>query len=244
MDSLASRVGSGDFDRHVPTPSSSSPALETYSYATDIIESLGRLTVGAGRSKREEIIRAIDTEGGSIYRPEALSIWGIKVLDRVPPAPLVALNKKQVLLYIPNMVLVNGKVENFTLNVLNGAYAYGSFGFFEATVREQFGDATAPGWVLIDKKLLSGSRGKDYETQKRMVEEKGCSMPRVLEAVLLNLIVFAFTGERLYGTGIYTCCMEKVDGESPVIVGNFDLRNRLFIENDRAGYGVACVQRF
>lgn len=82
-----------------------------------------------------------------------------------------------------------------------------------------------------------------------MVEEKGCCMPSVLEAVVLNLMVFAFTNERLYGEKplTYTRCSEKVDEKFPVVVGGFGPKGLDVYEGpdfEDSGYGVAALRRF
>ncbi len=202
-------------------------------------------------TERAKIIKSIDTQGGSVYGPEAWQIWKVKILNVVPPLPEVTMSKKdQVLLYIPEKVLVGEEEEakDFTLNVLR-EISDGPFRYFSEEVAEQFGETRAPGWVLIDKEVLPESRNQTYETQKGMVEARGCSMPSVLEAVLLNLMVFAFTGERLYGTEpwTYTRCTEKVDDRRSIVVGSFDPEEGLSVlpayNLDSRSDGVACVRR-
>ena len=201
----------------------------------------GGATRKSGSTERAEIIRSLDTQDGSVYGPEAWRIWNVEVLDAVPPAPRVDLSKKdKVLLYIPQRIRVHGKEQDFNLKALK-EISGGPFRYFSESVEAQFGDNMAPGWVLIDKNVIPESRNKDYETQKRMVEERGCSMPSVLEAVVLNLMVFAFTRERLYGQEpwTYTRCTEKVDGQYPVVVGGFGSVG-LNVCNVIFGYGVRC----
>ncbi len=155
--------------------------------------------------------------------------------------------KDAVLLYIPRRVRVGGEEKDFTLQVLKETSG-GPFDCFKEKVAEQFGDTMAPGWVLIDKKMLSGSQGENYEIQERMVEVRGCSMPSVLEAVALNLIVFASTGEQVYNdkSWNYTRCIEKVDDQYPILVGCFGSQGlRVTYDNFYDNYdGVACVQRY
>ena len=202
----------------------------------------------SGSTERAEIIRSLDTQNGSVYGPGAWKIWNVEVRDVVPEVPLVDMSKKdKVLLYIPKRIRVRGKEQDFTLKALK-EISGGPFGFSQF-VEAQFGDnAAAPGWVLIDRTVLPESRGQTFETQKRMVEDRGCTMPSVLEAIVLNLMVFAFTGERLYGKEpwTYTRCIEKVDGQFPVIVGGFgsDGLSVDYIFNfDRDYCGAACALR-
>ncbi|MBI3901257.1 MAG: hypothetical protein HY324_03790, partial [Chlamydiia bacterium] len=100
-------------------------------------------------------------------------------MDTVPPAPYVDFKKDEVLLYIPQRVRFDGKAQDLTLKALK-EISGGLVWFFGDSVEQQFGDNIAPGWVLIDKNVIPESRNKNYETQKEMVEKKGCSMPSVL----------------------------------------------------------------
>lgn len=271
MDNLASEVGSREISHHVPTSPPPSK-LKTFGFAIAIIGGIGGLAAGAagyfhvgalsnmaqidatimmaartGSTGRAEIIRSIDTQDGSVYGPEAWKIWNVEVLDAVPPTPRVDLSiKDKVLLYIPQRIRVHDKEQDFKLKALK-EISGGSFRYFSESVEAQFGDSMAPGWVRIDKYVIPESRNKDYETQKKMVVERGCSMPSVLEAVVLNLMVFAFTGERLYGQEpwTYTRCTEKVDDQYPVDVGGFgsDGLSVNYHYFDFVNFGVACALR-
>ncbi|MCC5832658.1 MAG: hypothetical protein JJU12_06410 [Chlamydiales bacterium] len=220
------------------------------------VNSEGSSAASESRSTESlEIIGSIDTKGGLVYGREAWKIWGVEVLDNLLKTPRVYPGKKdKVLLYIPQKIRVNGKTQDFTLKALK-EISGGPFLYFSNDVEEQFGEAAAPGWVLIDKDVIPESRNKDYESQKKMVEKNGCSMPSVLEAVALCLMVYAYTGERLYGensssldgqgSSTYTRCIEKVNGESPIIVGDFGSAglNVLSYDGDWVSCGVACVRR-
>jgi len=186
-----------------------------------------------------------------IYGADAWKVWNVEVLDTVPEAPEVNLSKKdKILLYIPQRIRVDGKEKDFNLKALTEIKG-DSFSFFSSSVEKQFEKTTAAGWVLIDKTVLPESRAKDYDTQKKMVEEKGCHMPSVLEAIVLNLMVFDLTGERLYGQDpwTYTRCVEKVDGKYPVVVGGFG-SDGLNVNDDYSisffdydDYCAACARR-
>lgn len=168
-------------------------------------------------------------------------------MDVVPSTPQNDLSKKdRVLLYIPQRIRVHGKEQDFTLNALI-EISGDLFRNIREHVQEQFGDHAAPGWVLVDRTVIPKSRNENYETQQKRVEERGCSMPRLLEAVVLNLMVFAFTGERLYGQEpwTYNRCIEKVDGKYPVLVGGFGSGGPS-VFYDLCGdydFGVACSLR-
>lgn len=200
----------------------------------------------SGLTKRAEMIKSIDTQDGSVYGPEAWKIWEAEVLDAVPPAPQVDLSKKdKVLLYIPRKIRFQGRDMDFNLKALKRIGA-GPFSFISELVEKQFGDQASPGWVLIDKTVLPESRNKNYETQKKMVEERGCSMPSVLEAVVLNLMFFQFNRKWLCAPEdwMFTRCIERVDGNYPVVVGSFFTAG-LWVRFDyhENESGVACARR-
>lgn len=188
---------------------------------------------------------ANETQGG-LYGPEAWKRWkNIDILDVVPPAPSGDL-RGVVCLYIPLRISIGGRECELTLTVLKEVCS-GSFSSFDSNVEQQLGETTASGWVRLDEALIEDSRGKYPETQKRMVEARGCSMQRVVESVALNLIVFDFTGVRLYRESPmeYTRCDEKVNGKHHVIVGGFG-SDGLGVSVSLWGnsfFGVACALR-
>jgi hypothetical protein len=154
-----------------------------------------------------------------------------------------------VRIYIPQRVSVNGKEKDFNLNTLIEMGGK-PFEYCRQPIKEQFGNKTASGWIEIDRNLIPDSQSKSYTTQKEIVEKKGCRMPSVLEAVVLNLMVFAFTGERLYGKEplIYTRCSEIVYGRYPIVVGGFGTEGLIVSHNFfyflHDSYGVAAVRQF
>jgi hypothetical protein len=198
-------------------------------------------------------ISAVDTQGGLVYGPEVWPELGkkwkckLEVVDaKIPEAPKEAVAEGKIRIYIPSRVKVNGAEKDFTLNTLI-EIGGGPFAFCKQSVKNQFGNNTASGWIEIDKNVMPDSRSKNYDTQKRMVEDKGCRMPNALEAVVLNLMVFAFTGTRLYGAEpwTYTPCFEEVDGIYPVVVGGFGplgLEVDSYVFGDGGG-GVAAVRK-
>jgi hypothetical protein len=210
-------------------------------------------------TKNTDIALTVDTHGGLIYGADAWKIWNVEVLDKVPDAPKIrwddndahfnkAFRENYALLYIPERIRVNGEDKDLTLKTFK-EIREGSFKYFDNSVEDQFGDSTASGWVLISKKVVPDSRRKDYSTQEKMVEaKKGFRMPHVLEAAVLNLMVDAFTGKKLYGETpvTYTRCIEKVDGEYPVVVGGFGsagldvIRRHTFVSD---AYGAAGALR-
>jgi hypothetical protein len=191
-----------------------------------------------------DVVSTIDTKGGLIYGADAWKIWNVEVLDKVPELPNVDLSQKdKILLYIPQRVRVNGKEKDFNLKTLI-EIQHDRFKYFSPIVENQFQHTTAAGWALIDKAVIPESRSQDYETQKTMVESKGGRLPSVLEAIVLNLMVFDFTGERLYGHDpcTFTRCAEKVNGKFPVVVGDFTPDGlNVSCYTTYSPYGVACA---
>ncbi len=200
----------------------------------------------ADSARRTEIIRSIDTEGGLVYGPQAWRIWDVEVLDTVSQRPQIDLKEgDKVLLYIPNSIRVNGTEQLLTLKVLK-EISGGPFKRLNEYVERKLGDNIAPGgWVLIDRKVLPDSQGQAYEVQNKRVQDKGCSIPSMLDAVVLNLMVFAFTQERVYGEGTYTHCREIIEGKYPVVVGDFapDGLDVFFnqLGDNRNCCGIACA---
>ena len=198
------------------------------------------------------------TQGGLVYGADAWSIWGAEVLDRVPPAPSIdwdandpyfneAYRDNYVFLYIPQRIRVSGKEKDLTLQTLR-EISGGPFRFFTNSVAEEFGDSTSHGWVLVSKKVIPDSRSKSYQIQKDMVEgQEGFRMPHALEAIVLNLMVFAFTNERLYGESplTYTRCVETFHRLYNVVVGGF-VSDGLSVDDDRFDsddVGVAALRK-
>lgn len=184
---------------------------------------------------KQEVIRTTDTQGGLVYGADAWRIWGVEVLDEVPPVREMnwdendpyfneAYRDNYVLLYIPQRIRVGREEKDLTLQTLR-EISGGPFEYFDDSIAEQFGESTSPGWVLVSKKVIPDCRNKSYESLKQQVEEQEeFRMPQILEAVAANLMIFAFTNERsLYGEYFpnYTRCIERVDGRYSVIVGEF-----------------------
>lgn len=174
-------------------------------------------------------IYAIEVLGGVYERPEWRQCWGVEIVEPVPPPPLDAVIKahsgdmsKQLLLYMPQTIHVKGGNDKpFTFNTLkeiNGV----PFRCYEVVIEQQFGNTASPGWVLLDMDVIPKSRGQIYQIKEKMVKEKGGCMQSILEATVLNLMVFALTGKRLFGERTFTCCIEKVDGKHRVFVGGFN----------------------
>ncbi len=183
------------------------------------------------------------------YGPKSWEIWGIQVLDKVPETPKVDLTSgDKILLYMPQEILAKGIKQKLTHKILKEMIG-NTFLFFSKVVEEELESHVSPGWILIDKAVIPDSRGRDYEAQKKMVEGRGCSMPKAIEAMALNLIVNAHNRElRLYGRVpiTYTRCIEKTKNGGAVLVGNFgsDGLDVCSYQHDDEWFGVAGVKRF
>jgi hypothetical protein len=213
------------------------------------------LIVGIVGAVKTGSISSVDTQRKLVYGPEVWpelgKKWGceeLEILDvKIPDAPKKDVAEGRVRIYIPQRVSVNGEEKDFTLNNLI-EMGGGPFEYCSNYIKDQFGNATASGWIEIDRDVVQDSRSKNYDVQKDMVEKQGCRMPSVLEAVVLNLMVFAFTDERLYGEEplTYTRCSEKVNGKYPVVVGGFG-SDGLFVYNvdgfDYGSCGVAALRK-
>jgi len=192
-------------------------------------------------TKKADIIKSVDTQGGLVYRKEAYKIWDADVLDKVPDAPIIpwdakdphfneAYRENYVLLYIPERIRVNNQDKNFDLKALK-EISRGPFSLFSERIETQFGDSKAPGWVLVSKKTLPKNSCEDYEDLKKKIEAKedfrmlrAFRMLHALEAIVLNLMLDAFTKEKVYSS-THNWCIEKVNwnmGQYPVTVGGSD----------------------
>jgi len=191
----------------------------------------------------------------AIYGADAWKIWNVEVLDDVPPVPLVDMNRKdKVLLYIPQRIRFDGKEMDFDMQAL---IEIKGDACKDINPYNHLREKTPTGWILIDTIVSPESRWQIYEDQKEWVEKQGYHLPSILEAMVLNLMVFDFTGERLYGLGAYTCCAGLV-GNKPVYVGGFGpecrrvngeftyddgLHVKYYISYKDQGLGAARVQR-
>ncbi len=108
-------------------------------------------------------------------------------------------------------------------------------------------------WVLIRKDLIPDTRGRSFEDQKK--ELKGnFEVPLLMDAVLLNILVYASEGEHLYGKKgnfwIFTRCQEPYTRQEPykqwqTVVGfdpkGLEVGSR---DIDRANYGLSAFWKF
>ncbi|MCP5506686.1 MAG: BTB/POZ domain-containing protein [Chlamydiales bacterium] len=70
--------------------------------------------------------------------------------------------------------------------------------------------AAEAGWVLMRKELIPNSRNKDFRNQKQLL--KGSfEVPKIMDAILLNVITYAGEEKYLYGRDpwTFTRCQEK-----------------------------------
>jgi hypothetical protein len=162
--------------------------------------------------------RAAKTHDRSIYGKDAWEVWGVKVLDVVPPPPNVDTNNK-ILLYIPQKVKFNGKEDELTLNVFSDITKDMPL-FIGSDIKKNFGNTLGTGkWILIDTNVTPASLKQDYNVLRVMLQQDGCRMPSILEAVVLNLMVFAHTKTPLYKD--YTYCLEYEGEYLAIMVGSF-----------------------
>jgi hypothetical protein len=201
-------------------------------------------------------------KAGLVYGPDAKAWknWGVEILDKIPEAPQIQWHERDpyfdasfednyLLVYIPKRIRFNGKEQDLTLKTFK---AIGSpFDFFSEFVedfKDPRGNDTAGGWVLLSKRVIPNSRNKNYAEQQQMVKaNKDFYVPYALEAIVLNLVVHASTGEQLYGRNpiTYTRCADQISDNCPVIVGSFGFEGLsvFFSSFNYDDYGVACAFR-
>lgn len=150
-------------------------------------------------------LRKVKTQ--SIYGPEAWNVWRVEVLDIVPKAPNISWNetdpffnepyhKNFTLLYIPEKIKVNGQEQVLSLPLLQQISGIKLENF--KLELESFNRPPTSGWVLISQKVIPKSENLNLDRQSQMLGEKGFRAPHIFEAVILNLLTCAHTGERLY----------------------------------------------
>ncbi|NGX43688.1 MAG: hypothetical protein K940chlam7_01988, partial [Chlamydiae bacterium] len=79
----------------------------------------------------------------------------------------------------------------------------------------------ASGWVLMRKEPIPNSRDKSFADQQKLL--KGSfEVPKMMDAILLNIIIYASEGRYLYGRDpwTYTRCQEQFLGHQ-IVVGAF-----------------------
>lgn len=198
----------------------------------------------------------VDTQEGLIYGPEFWDIWKAEILDTVPKAPEIdwdeidpvfqeSYRENYILLYVPSKMKINGEETRLSLNVLEKLTRFNTFDYAS---KQKFGDTRIahPRWVLISKRLISRS----YEQSSQVIAStEKFRTPYAVEAVLLNLLVHAFTGEKLYGEGIFTRCQEFLKGNGgeyiiPLAVGGFGNWGISIIAETRRNDGLAVVKTF
>lgn len=196
------------------------------------------------KSNRPENNKELKNTKGLVYGADAWKkIWkeeiNVEVLDDIPPTPKIDWNEidpyynepfrnNYVLLYIPERVRVDDEEKDFILQNTE-EITKGPFEDLSYPVKEKFGSSKASGWVLISKRVIPGSRGKDYEAQKAMIEKQGFRMPHAMEFIALVLMIYHSTGEHLYAEDYYSRCIEEI--EKPVVVGNFDDSGLVVVED-------------
>ncbi|MHA7878102.1 MAG: hypothetical protein ACX93T_04275 [Bacteroidota bacterium] len=172
-----------------------------------------------------------------------------------------------LLTLIPSHVtLPDGHRVPFTLNQLGALVKaryfpknVAGYRYYDLAVRTQFGAASPnkPYWLLMTRDILQGTRKKNYDKQREMVEaysSKGYVLPSGLEAATSILACYAQSSNRnrkehLFGKDpwTYTRCMpdQWSNREWPLVVGGFGPAG-LLVHGLYAHYdvGVAGCRRF
>jgi hypothetical protein len=185
----------------------------------------------------------------------AWTLWGVDILDKdVPDPPSIQwdandpfFNKpfrdNYVLVYIPSRIRFEDQEQDLTLNTFR-EIGGSLIEYFSPSVEEKLGENTAGGWVLLSTTVIPESRDKNYNDQRKMVEaKKNFYMLCMLEATLLNLIVYVSTGKWVYRDQTYTRCIERSKNNG-IIVGLGETSLYVGFQDDVAYYyGAACALR-
>ena len=213
---------------------------------------------------QNEKITPTETQVEVVYGKEAWSCWNAQVVGEVLPPPPInwddkdpffpgkSLRETSMLVFIPEEIIVNGKQQPLTLNILKEIIKYQNkssqqYNIYSELVQRVFGNTpikSKSGWVLITKDLIPDSRKKSYDDHKDMVEKKGYRMPNAGEVTIGILMHHAYTGEQLYGK-TFTVCAEQLQGRYPVFVGGFEpdgLSVFYFQGFNANSYGVTAVR--
>lgn len=95
------------------------------------------------------------------------------------------------------------------------------------------------GWVLIRKDVVPDTRDKNFKVQQEKLKGN-VEVPKLMDAILLNILTNASEGKCLYGQGkdrwTYTRCQEPYKGYQTV-VGGFAPSSGLGVDYDDAVHG-------
>ena len=188
----------------------------------------------------------MDPNTPGVYGAEKwLEIWGVKVLDRVPPPPHVDLSQgDKILFYIPQVIEFERERQQLSIANFQKISAKKNSGnnLFWARYRNLQGDVTTitrdinnriatPGWILIDKNVRQELIGKNEEEQAEIIGAQRGKIAHALEVILLFLTLRYDTHEQLDNINTFIECSEKV-GRSPVVVIRDDKRMLAVYNND------------
>lgn len=86
------------------------------------------------------------------------------------------------------------------------------------------------GWVLIRKEVIPATRKQDFEYQKKFLKGN-VEVPLLMDAILLNILIYASEGKCLYGRepSTYTRCQEK-HRNCQTLVGGLDPSGELAVD--------------
>lgn len=124
------------------------------------------------------------------------------------------------------------------------------YGYYWSGVKNQMGDKKIeqPGWVLMTKDVLLGSKNKSYSQQKKMVEQYSkYEVPKAVEAAFCIIAKYYSSDKRLYSDSpwTFTRCYEQVY-DRQVCVGGFALTGLqvFYFLADRVYDGIAVLRKF
>lgn len=100
-------------------------------------------------------------------------------------------------------------------------------------------------WVLMRKEVIPGTREESFEIQQTKLTDS-FEVPKVIDAVLLNILTFVSEGRYLYGQEpwTYTRCQEKY-GDRQIVVGGFGPSGLFVFYNfDGGNFGLSGAWKF
>ena len=102
-------------------------------------------------------------------------------------------------------------------------------------------------WILLTKTVIEGSRDKNYDEQKKIVENyAGYEVPTLLPTAIALLVHHTRTGERLYDDNpwTYTRCQETCEEVGRLVMGGFVIGLGVYHYADADYVGVGGLRKF
>lgn len=140
--------------------------------------------------------------------------------------------RKQMLTFIPESI--NGKpltlssIDRFVSNIKKVKTSYRD-PLNEFNINDQSVEEFKAHWVILSKKVLSGTKNMDEDEQRQLVKDQGFEFPSLIDTVVSVLMHNLKTGEFVYPANLehtkwtYTRVQEKDMKGTEIIVGGFSI---------------------